>query len=109
MVNKQITRYLSFIAIGIAGFIFFLIITSSYGLGLAPDSANYISAAESFAKGHEFRTRSGYYMISWPPFYSAVLGSVAFLGVDALDAARFVNSVSFFLLIICFFHIFAVC
>ena len=42
--------YIVPVAFGLAGVALVLFITSRYGIGLAPDSANYVSAARSFLR-----------------------------------------------------------
>ncbi len=57
------------IAAGIAGVLLCLVCTSRYGVGVSPDSANYLSAARSLLSGTGFRYCDGGIYTHWPPLF----------------------------------------
>jgi hypothetical protein len=71
-----------------------LLATARYGIGLTPDSVVYVAGARSLADGHGY-TRAGSAITDFPPAYSAALSLAERIGIDAIDAARFVSVVGF--------------
>ncbi len=71
-----------------------LLATSRHGIGLSPDSAYYLSAAENLARGHGLVCFDGSPLVAWPPLYSALLALPSLAGVG-LAAARVLNAVAF--------------
>lgn len=78
-------------ALAIAGFVGILLATT-HGIGLEPDSQAYIAGARSLAQGHgyAYSTPGGGYqpILIWPPVYSLVLSIPGFVGFDAMGCAR---------------------
>lgn len=66
--------------------------TSRYGIGLAPDSAQYLAAARSLAAGKGFVSFDGSPYVAWPPLFPLVLAGFGLLGVDPLVAVRFLHA-----------------
>ena len=78
-----------------------LLLTMRYGVGVTPDSVQYIAAARSLASGDGFVGYDGREITSWPPIYSTLL-ALAQIGVnsDLLQLARFINALLFGLIIL---------
>jgi hypothetical protein len=67
--------------------------TSPLGVGLSPDSVNYIAAARNLVAGQGYTSYDGTQISLWPPFYPALLGLLQeLLHADALPVARYLNS-----------------
>ncbi len=80
--------------------------TSRYGVGLGPDSTNYIAAARSLAQGQGFLGVDGAPYTHWPPLYATILAGATLFGIDPLDGARYVNAGAFGLIIFLSVHLF---
>lgn len=72
-----------------------LLCTSRYGVGLDPDSANYLSAARSLLAGTGFRYLDGGIYTHWPPLFPTLLAAFGLVGVEPQTAARFINAFAF--------------
>lgn len=90
-----ILKYVLPSALGLAAAALVFYITSRYGIGLAPDSANYVSAARSLAAGRGLLCFDGTPFTSWPPLYPAVLAVFRLLGVDVVAGARVLGALVF--------------
>lgn len=77
-----------------------LFITQAHGLGLTPDALSYLGAADSLAHGAALRvpiadwneTQSSAPLRHFPPLFSALLAVPIALGLDATDAARWLQA-----------------
>ncbi len=78
-----------------AGVLLAVIATSRFGPGLRPDSANYLSAAETLAQGHGLRDVSGEPFVYWPPLFPALVAAAERLGVPGVTAGRWLSIASF--------------
>jgi len=68
--------------------------TSRYGVGLWPDSVNYVSAARSFAAGKGLIGYDGAPFVRFAPLYPVLLGSISrATGLDPLSYAHVLNAV----------------
>ncbi len=83
------------ILLSLIGFALVWISTSRYGVGLGPDSTNYIAAARSIAQGEGFIGIDGAPYTHWPPMYPVILAAPAIIGVDPLVGARWINAAAF--------------
>jgi 4-amino-4-deoxy-L-arabinose transferase-like glycosyltransferase len=86
--------------LGLCGVAVVLLCTSRYGVGLSPDSANYLSAARSLLAGQGYRYPDGGIYTHWPPLYPTLLAAAGLAGVDPLLGARLLNSLAFGLIIL---------
>ena len=77
-----------------------LIRTSNYGPELDIDTWKYISVAESLAAGDGVKDYLQRAQINAPPLYPISLALFGLLGINPIDAGRFVNIVSFGLIIL---------
>ena len=71
----------------------FLAHATRHGIEIAPDSVSYIEAARNLGAGHGVSTSSddgAEYrpMTRFPPLYPVAIATIARLGVDSIDAAR---------------------
>jgi hypothetical protein len=78
-----------------AGLIGIWLLTERFGPGATPDSAAYLSAAESLARGEGLLSYDGRPYIHWPPLYPTALAPVIRGGAEPLQAARGVNALLF--------------
>jgi hypothetical protein len=69
--------------------------TSRFGIGLTPDSVTYVQGARGIAGGGGYTDPFHSAIGLFPPGYSAVLGLAEWLGIDALDAARWLSAGAF--------------
>jgi len=80
---------------GLAGVLVVLLATSKYGVGLSPDSANYLASSRNLLSGGGLVCADGTQMVSWPPLFPVILSLLGRLGVEPWDGARFVNAFAF--------------
>lgn len=59
-----------------------------WGLGVTPDSLDYLQAANSLAQGHGLAGFSS----QWPPLYPVAVAALSWLGGDVLGAGRWLNA-----------------
>jgi hypothetical protein len=75
--------------------------TARFGVGISPDSVNYISCARELTGGNGFVSYDGTPMTLWPPLYPALLGVPALFGIDPVTGARILNILVFGLIVFC--------
>jgi len=68
--------------------------TVRFGIGLTPDSVVYVTGARSLADGAGYTGLGGGAIGAFPPGYSGVLCLFEWIGIDAIDAARWVSACS---------------
>lgn len=84
-----------FAVLGLAGVGIVLFSTSLYGVGLSPDSVQYISTARSLLAGDGYFAFDGNPIVSWPPLYPTLLAGLGLADIDPLDGARYFNAAVF--------------
>jgi hypothetical protein len=72
---------------------------TSNGIGLSPDSANYLAAARGLLTGSGMVHTDGTPLTIWPPFYPTSLALVSSLGIEITTAARLLNALGFAIII----------
>lgn len=77
------------------GPLFLIWVTSYHQLSLSPDSASYISAANSLGEG-ALKSYDGSPYVRWPPMLPWVLASLSFIGISVSRAAAIINASSWF-------------
>ena len=84
-----------FVAVaGIAAAAVILFVTGPHGPALSPDSAAYLSAAESFADGEGLTKYGGEVMVNFPPGFPLLLAAlVELFDASAVAAGRVANAV----------------
>ena len=89
-----------FILLSVVGMSLVWIHQSSYGVGLSPDTMLYLPVAESLSNGYGFRALQGG-NFSLPPLFELAVAGLAALGIeDVFVAARYVNIITFGLIIL---------
>ena len=77
------------------GPLFLIWVTTYHQLSLSPDSANYISAANSLREGALIAVDGSPY-VYWPPMLPWVLALLSFAGISTIRAAAIINASSWF-------------
>lgn len=87
---------------GVLGMTLVLCATSKYGVGLSPDSVDYISTARNLIDGKGFYKFTNEPFVQWPPLYPLLLATIGLFGINPLYGARFLNIAAFGLTIFFF-------
>jgi hypothetical protein len=97
----KITTNTQFIlaTLSLIGVLVILLSTSLYGVGISPDSTNYIAAARSLLLGKGYLNFTGSPFVNWPPLFPTLLALSGLVGINPLDGARFLNAFVFGLII----------
>lgn len=81
------------ISLGLISVFMILYATSTYGIGISPDSVGYITVARNLADGNGFTDYRGNAFVMQPPLFPIVLASVELLsGIDPEEGARLFNA-----------------
>ena len=88
-----------FAVLGVLGASIILFRTSTYGVGIGSDETQYLSMAKNLAEGNGFTNFMGRHPPVWPPLFPATLAVGVLFGLDAPDAARFLNATAFGLIV----------
>jgi hypothetical protein len=80
------------VILALAGVGVVLLSTSRYGIGVSPDSTNYISAARNLLAGNGLKRCDGEWYTAWPPLFPLCLAAIGLVGVDPAAGARFLNA-----------------
>ena len=102
-------RKSTFIFLSLAGALVVFFGTSRFGIGISPDSVNYISCARELINGKGFISYDGTPFTLWPPLYPALLRILGLLGIDPVIGARILNVLVFGLIIYCTGQLFSMC
>jgi len=98
MVRSSRVQIVVLMALAFVGFALILLSTT-HGIGLEPDSQFYIAGARSIAQGHGYTSpvpEGGYRpIVVWPPVYSLVLSLPGFFGLDPMNIARSLAAIVF--------------
>lgn len=79
-------------AAAVLGALLVLVATSRHGVGLSPDSVNYVATARSLTARRGYASYDGRPYVAWPPLFPAVLAFGAVLGLDPVHGARLLNA-----------------
>ena len=77
-----------------------LVRTAPYGATVITDSFYFLSTALNFLAGEGWRDFLGRPLVGWPPLFPLLLAAGGWVGVDPLEAGRWVNAVAFGLTIL---------
>ncbi len=80
-------------------------ITAIHGPGFSPDSAAYLSCAESLLAGQGFLRYDGNMYVGWPPLFPLIISLLGKMGLNLVQGVRFFNALSFGLTITCFYYL----
>jgi len=95
--NAKIQAFLAIL--GLTGAVLVLLSTSKFGVGLSPDSVNYVHCARSLLSGKGCLVYYGEPFTYWPPMFPVLLAALSLVGIEILDGVRFINSLAFGLII----------
>ncbi len=96
-------------SLGLVGVVLVLLCTQRYGVGLSPDSANYVAAARSLLAGQGYHHFDGTVCTHWPPLLPTLLAIPGLAGVGPIVAARWLNALAFGGIVFFAGHLFAQC
>ncbi len=87
------------ILLSLLGFALVWISTSLYGVGLSPDSVNYIATARNLLAGNGYLTFDDTPFTHWAPLLPTMLAGLGAVGIEPQTGARLINAASFALII----------
>jgi 4-amino-4-deoxy-L-arabinose transferase-like glycosyltransferase len=87
------------VLLGLCGAVIVLLWTSRYGAGTFIDSTYYVAAARSLLAGEGYRGWRGELYTGWPPLYPTLLAATGIMGMDPQAGARWLNSLTFGLIV----------
>ncbi len=88
-------RYRYWLFVGLTAFAAFglVMLLTTHGPGVTPDSVAYLSAADSLLRGEGFLQYTGAPLTEWPPLFPAILAGASLLtGTSPASAARLINA-----------------
>ena len=77
-----------------------LVRTASYGPSVNQDAVVFLSTALNFLAGEGWRDLTGNPMVTWPPLFPLLLVAGGWVGIDPLEAGRWINAAAFGLTIL---------
>ena len=77
-----------------------LVRTAPYGAAIDPHSIVFLSTALNFLAGEGWRDLVGDPMVLWPPLFPLLLAAFGWVGIEPLEAGRWVNAAAFGLTIL---------
>ena len=80
------------VGIAVLGVVHILIRTSAWGVAINADGVLYLSTASSLIAGEGLRTYSEHSFLLWPPFYPLLLAALGSVGLDMVEAGRWLNA-----------------
>jgi len=78
----------------IIGF-FTILYTTTIGIGITPDSVEYVSVAKSIIRNGALFNYLGEPLVHFPPIYSIILSGIGLLFRDILQAAKYLQAILF--------------
>ena len=77
-----------------------LVRTATYGPASIYDSIRFLSTALNFLAGEGWRDFKGLPLTGWPPLFPLLLAASAWVGIEPLEAGRWINATAFGLTIL---------
>ena len=77
-----------------------LVRTAPYGTAVSLDSTMYLSTALNFLAGEGWRDFADRPMVQWPPLFPLLLVAGGWVGIEPLEAGRWINATAFGLTIL---------
>ena len=77
-----------------------LVRTATYGAAVGTDSVIYLSMALNFLAGEGWRDFADRPMVQWPPLFPLLLVAGGWVGIEPLEAGRWINATAFGLTIL---------
>ncbi|MCJ7692900.1 MAG: phospholipid carrier-dependent glycosyltransferase [Sedimentisphaerales bacterium] len=96
----DILTYAALAILALAAFICTLKSTSLLGPGMSPDAVCYVAAAESLLQGNGYLDFDRDPYTHWPPLFPTLMAALGLVGIEPLQAARFVNGAAFALIVL---------
>ena len=87
------------VLLSLLGFALVWISTSLYGVGLSPDSVNYIATARNLLAGNGYLTFDDTPFTHWAPLLPTMLAGLGVVGIEPQFGARLINAAAFALII----------
>ena len=72
-----------------------LVRTAPYGAAIGTDSIMFLSTAMNFLAGEGLRDFTGTRLYFWPPLFPLLLAAFGWVGIDPLEAGRWINATAF--------------
>ena len=92
LADRSVRARAGVIVLSLVGVMFVLLRTSSPGLGISPDSRNYLAASSSLLAGDGYQNHDGTPYVNWPPLFPTLLAAIDAAGLDPVEAGRFANA-----------------
>ncbi len=96
--RRPFTLLIVFIAV--LGAVHILVRTSTYGAAVGVDATVYLSTAVNLLAGEGLQHFAGGNLLAYPPLFSLLLAAIGLLGIEPLEAGRWVNAAAFGLTIL---------
>ena len=77
-----------------------LVRTATYGIAITMDSPMFLSTAMNFLAGEGWRDFAGKPLERWPPLFPLLLATGGWIGIEPLEAGRWINATAFGLTIL---------
>ena len=71
-----------------------LVRTATYGAGISEDSVDFLFSAMNFLAGGGWLHLTGAPLTGWPPLFPLLLAAFGWVGIDPLEAGRWINAVA---------------
>ena len=69
-----------------------LVRTATYGAAVGTDSVMFLSTVMNFLAGEGWRDLWGNPLVGWPPLFPLLLAAFGWVGLDPLEAGRYINA-----------------
>ena len=96
---SKAATYVALVILSIIAVAMVLSSTSRYGVGVNSDAVSYISTAEHLLAGEGYLDFDRAPYVHWPPLFPTVLALLGLAGIKPVDGARYVNAISFGLIV----------
>jgi hypothetical protein len=97
--GRSAAVWIALTALSLCGVGLVLLCTATYGAGISPDSASYMSASRSLLAGKGYLCPEGWVYTQWAPLFPTLLAGFGLFGIEPAVASRFLNAVVFGLII----------
>jgi len=91
--------YIVLVILSVIAFVMVIESTAFCGAAMSPDSVCYISTAEHLLAGKGYIQFDGSHYAQWPPLFPTILAVPGLFGIKPFAAARFINGISFGLIV----------
>ena len=88
------------VVLAVLGTAHVLVRTASYGAAVNADTTLHLSTALNFLAGEGWYDFTGSKAIEWPPGFTLLLAAFGWVGIEPLEAGRWINAIAFGLTIL---------